>query len=325
MLAGMLFLLRKKNMTVSTGADRKLQNRAFLGVTLMIIGLAIYPLSDAFIKHLIGTYSVPQTTFLRAITRLIPLLIATFFQGGLKNVLATDHPKRHFIRLMVNLLYTYCFMFAFSMGSLTDVYTLSYTSPIFMILLSAIMLKESVGRDRWIAVGIGLVGVIFVVVMRSGSNIFEYAAILVLFGTFLGSLNKILMRRLASTEHSLAIAIYPNLMMILVTGPFLINCWKSMPWEHWALFAIVGVITAGGQYLMAQALRFAQGSILAPIDYSTFFWVVALDYFWWQKTVELYTIIGAAIIVSSNFFIMYCTRRDEARKKSLIEATSPNQ
>jgi len=304
-------------MTVSTGEDRKLHNRAFLGVVLMIIGLALYPLSDAFIKHLIGTYSVPQTTFLRAITRLVPLIIATFFQGGLKNVLATNHPRRHLIRLSVNLLYTYCFMFAFSMGSLTDVYTLSYTSPLFMILLSAILLKERIGFERWIAVGFGMIGVSVVVIMRNGSNVFELAAILVLIGTFLGALNKILMRRLASTEHSLAIAIYPNIMMILVTSPFLIHTWKSMPWEHWGLFAIVGIITATGQYLMAQALRFAQGSTLAPIDYSTFFWVVALDYLWWQKTVELYTIIGAAIIVGSNFYILYCTRKNETKKASL--------
>ena len=307
-------------MTISTGEDRKLHNRAFLGLALMIIGLALYPLSDAFVKHLMGTYSVPQTTFLRAVTRLVPLLIATFFQGGLKKVLVTDHPKRHLIRLSVNLLYTYCFMFAFSMCSLTVVYTLSYTSSLFMIFLSAILLKESVGRERWIAVGIGLIGVI--VAMRPGSNVFEAASILVLCGAFLGALNKILMRRLASTEHSLAITIYPNIMMILVTTPFLITTWKSMPLEHWGLFAVVGIITAGAQYLIAQALRFAQGSTLASIDYSTFFWVVALDYFWWQKTVEFYTIIGAAIIVGSNIYILYCTRRDEARKKSLAAIDS---
>ncbi len=307
-------------MTTSSGSDRKLQNRAFLGVTLMIIGLALYPISDAFIKHLIGTYSVSQATFLRAITRLVPLLIATFFQGGLKNVLATDHPKCHLIRLAVNLCYTYCFMFAISMGSLTVVYTLSYTSPLFMIILSAIMLKESVGRERWIAVGIGMIGVI--VAMRLGSNVFEFASILVLCGTFLGALNKILMRRLASTEHSLAIAIYPNVMMVIVTSPFLISSWKSMPLEHWGLFAIMGVIAAAGQYLIAQALRFAQGSTLAPIDYSTFFWVMALDFFWWQKIVGIYTIIGAAIIVGSNFYILYCTRREEARKKSLLAIPS---
>ncbi len=299
-------------MTTQLNAERKLQNRAVLGVLLMITGLALYPLSDAFIKHLMGTYSVHQTTFLRATTRLVPLLIAMFLKGGVRKILWTDYPGRHLVRLMVNLAYTYCFMYAFSMGSLTVIYTLSYTSPFFMILLGAVMLKETVGREKWIAVGIGLIGVI--VALRPGTNMFEMAALLVLLGTFLGALNKILMRRLAQTEHSLAIAIYPNLMMIIVTLPIILTSWKSMPLEHWGLFAIVGLITAAGQYAIAQSLRFAQASTLAPIDYSTFFWVVSLDLLWWNKSPDMFTLIGAAIIVGSNFYILYATRRAEARK-----------
>lgn len=293
-------------------SSRKLQNRALIGVLLMIGGLALYPLSDAFIKHLMGIYSVQQTTFLRAITRLVPLFIATFFQGGPAQVLKTKYPSRHLFRLAVNLAYTYAFMYAFSFGSLTVVYTLSYTSPFFMIILSAIMLKESVGREKWIAVFIGMIGVI--IAMRPGANMFEMAAILVLIGTFLGALNKILMRRLAATEHSLAIAIYPNLVMIVVTLPLILNAWQAMPWAHWGLFAIVGMITATGQYAIAQALRNAQASVLAPIDYSTFFWVVSLDYFWWNRTPDWYTIVGAAVIVSSNFYILYRARKEQRKK-----------
>lgn len=307
-------------MAAEVSADRKLQNRAVLGVVLMIIGLALYPLADAFIKHLMGTYSVQQTSFMRALTRLVPLFITTFFQGGPLHVLGTNHPKSHIFRLIVNLAYTYAFMYAFSMGSLTVIYTLSYTSPFFMVVLSALMLKEKVGFERWLAVAIGMAGV--VVAMRPGTNMFETAAILVLIGTFLGALNKILMRRLAATEHSLAIAIYPNVVMILVTFPFLISTWKPMPLEHWGLFAIVGCLTAAGQYAIAQALRFAQGSILAPIDYSSFFWVVALDLFWWNKSPDSFTLIGAAVIVGSNLFILYRTRRNEAAKRAAAAAAS---
>ncbi len=309
-------------MSSVVGGDRKLQNRAVMGVLLMIIGLALYPLSDAFVKHLMGTYSVQQTTFLRAITRLAPLLIATYFQGGPRAVLGTKHPKKHFFRLGVNLIYTYAFMYAFSVGSLTTIYTLSYTSPFFMILLSALMLKEPVSKEKWMAVAVGMMGV--AIAMRPGSSVFEIAAIIVLVGTFLGALNKILMRRLAETEHSLAIAIYPNILMILVTFPFLIMTWKAMPWTHWGLFAIVGSITAMGQYCIAQALRFAQASTLAPIDYSSFFWVVALDFIWWHKSPDAFTIIGASIIVGSNLYILYRTRREEALKKKAAAAAVPN-
>jgi drug/metabolite transporter (DMT)-like permease len=295
-------------------SDRKLQNRAFLGVSMMLIALALYALSDAFIKHLMGTYSVPQASYLRAVTRLVPLCIAMFFQGGPVAVLKTSRAGSHLLRLGVNLSYTLAFMYAFSLGSLTIIYTLSYTSSLFMIILSAIMLKESVSRERWFAVAIGMVGV--VIAMRPGSNVVEIVSVLVLVGTFLGALNKILMRRLAATEHSLAIAIYPNIMMIFATVPFLLSTWQPMPWSHWGIFAFVGVFTAAGQYAIAQALRFAQGSFLAPIDYSSFFWVVALDFFWWQKTPDAYTLIGAAVIVSSNLYILYRARVETAKKQT---------
>jgi EamA-like transporter family. len=294
------------------GASRSLQDRALTGVLLMGLGLLLYSLSDAFIKHLMAIYSVKQTMFLRAITRLAPLLIAMYFQGGVKKVLGTDHPVKHIVRLGVNLAYTCAFMVAMSIGSLTMVYTLSYTSPFFMVLLSAVMLKERVSIQRWIAVAVGMIGV--AIAMKPGSNMLELAAILVLAGAFLGSLNKILMRRLAETEHSLSIAIYPNITMILVTLPFLLPIWQSMPWTHWALFAFVGAITAFGQYLIVQALRFTQASVLAPLDYSTFLWVVALDFFWWQKSLELSTFLGAAIIVGSNLYILHCTKKELSLK-----------
>ncbi len=312
-------------MSAETGSNRKLQNRAVLGVLLMIAGLALYPLADAFIKHLMGTYSVYQASFLRSFTRVIPLFITVFFQGGIRKVLGTNHPQRHFVRLAVSLAYTLCFMFAMKQGSLTIVYTLSYTSPFFMILLSAWMLKENVSRWRWIAVAIGLVGVI--VAMRPGTNMFESVALIVLLGTFLGALNKILMRRLASTEHSLSIAIYPNIVMILAMLPCLmfLEPWKPMPLEHWGLFAIVGVITAVGQYAIAQALRFTQASILAPVDYSSYFWVVALDMFWWGKSPDSFMIVGAVIIVGSNLYMLYRTRREEAAKKAALTTTQAAQ
>jgi drug/metabolite transporter (DMT)-like permease len=305
-------------MTMEAGS-RKLQNRTVLGVVLMIAGLALYPLADAFIKHLMGTYSVYQASFLRSFTRMIPLFIAVFFQGGLRKVFSTDHPQRHFVRLAVSLIYTLSFMFAMKQGSLTIVYTLGYTSPFFMILLSAWMLKENVSRDRWFAVAFGLIGVI-VAMQPWKTDLFESVALLVLFGTFLGALNKILMRRLAATEHSLSIAIYPNLVMILAMFPcfLLLEPWKPMPLEHWGLFAIAGAIAAAGQYAIAQALRFTQASVLAPVDYSSYFWVVALDYFWWNKTTQTHMVIGAVIIVGSNLFILFRARREEAAKKAAL-------
>lgn len=275
----------------------------------MILGLALYPISDAFLKHLMGIYSVEQTTFLRSFTRMIPLLAATFLQGGPVKVLMTNHPKRHLARLSVNLLYTYAFMSAFSLGSLTMIYTLSYTSAFFMIFLGAVLLKEKVSWNRWLSVFVGLLGVL--IAMRPGANVFEWAALLVLAATFLGALNKILMRKLSKTEKGLTIALYPNIAMVFLLFPYVLYAWKSMPLEHWVLFAFVGILTAAGQYAIAQALSFAEASLLAPIDYSTLFWVISLDFLCWQALPSVSTGIGAFLIVGSNLYIVYRAKKEK--------------
>ncbi len=296
--------------------DRRWHHRPLLGGLLMLLGLALYPLSDSFVKHLMGTYSVPQTSFLRGTTRLIPLVIAIFFQGGFKEVFHTNQKMRHAVRLIVSLAYTYTFMFAFSLNSLTLVYTLSYTSSFFMIIFSALFLKEAISKDKWIAVFWGFIGVL--IALRPGPSLFQVASLIILFGTILGSLNKILIRKLTKTEHSLAIAIYPNLFMILVTFPFLITSWQPMPWQDWGLFAIVGVITAAAQYTVAQALRYAKASSLAPIDYSSFIWVLTLDLLWWNTPPDLCTLLGAGFIISSNLYILYRAKKEEQKN---IEST----
>jgi len=295
--------------------SRSLQDKPFLGIFLKIFGIALYPLSDAFVKYFMEIYSVPQATFLRALARMLPLLILVFFQGGFKHVFSPQQSQLHIVRLLINVASTFCFMYAFSSASLTTVYTFGYTTPIFMLILSTILLKESIKFQKWITIGVGLMTVILG--MHPGSGIFEIAALLVLCASFLAALNKVLMRRLASTEHSLAIAIYPNILILLIVFPFLFftDHWQPLPWSHWGIFALIGTITAIGQYAIAQALRFAQVSVLAPADYTSFFWVVLIDLLWWSKTPDIYTLISAAIIMISSFFLLHTTKREELRSQ----------
>lgn len=304
-----------KNDTLVCNVEKKesrVPQSMALGVLLMLLGLALYPLTDAFLKHLMSLYSVPQTTFLRSFTRAIPLFIVACIKGNPFRALSTNHPGQHAIRLLVNLGSTYAFMLAFSMSSLTSIYTLSYTSPFFMILLSYFLLKERVDKERWLAVLIGMIGV--VIAIRPGSQVFEWSSLVVLGGTALAALNKILMRRLSKTEETLTIAFYPNITMMLVTLPFVLNSWKPMEWSHWGLFALVGCLTASAQYAIASALKYAEASLLAPIDYSTFFWVVMLDACVWNSMPDSFTVAGAAVIVLSNLFILWKSQREKKQK-----------
>lgn len=299
--------------------SRSLQNKPFLGIVLQLFGIALYPLSDAFVKMFMEIYSVPQATFLRALVRIMPLLLLVFFQGGFQHVFSPQQFKLHIVRLLINVGSTFCFMYAFSLASLTTVYTFGYTTPVFILILSTFLLKESLKLRQWLTIAVGLI--IVILGIRPGSGVFEMAALLVLLASFLAALNKVFMRRLASTEHSLAIAIYPNILIMLVASPFLFLAghWQSLPWSHWGIFAMIGAITAIGQYAIAQALRFAKASTLAPADYTSFFWAVFIDLLWWNKTPDKYTLLSTAVIMISSFFILYRSKREELNKNNIVK------
>ncbi|MFY7842806.1 MAG: DMT family transporter [Rhabdochlamydiaceae bacterium] len=301
-------------MSIKSDKNTQLQNKPLLGLTIMLVGLALYPLSDAFIKHLLTRFPFEQMNFLRSGFRLIPLLIASFFQGGPIKILKTNHPFQHLFRLAVSLLFTLAFVYSFSLCSLTTVYVIGYTSSFFMIVLSAVFLKEAVSREKWAAVILGMVGVL--IAMKPGSDLFEWSSCLVLCGAFLGAFNKILMRKLTATEDSLTISIYPNIVMCLFCLPFLFRSWTPLGSSDWIILSLVGLITATAQYCISQALKFASGSTLAPADYSTFFWVTILDYLWWSKSPDLSTMIGAFLIVGCNVFILFRSKKETITKQS---------
>jgi len=291
---------------------RQWQHRPLVGVALMTLGLALYPLSDAIIKHLMGSYSVPQTTFLRALMRFLFLILLVPWQGGFRHVFTLKQQSIHAIRLGISLAQTYAFMLAFSIGSLTTIYTFSYTSSLCMALFGVLYLKETISKDKWIAIILGLLGVL--VAIRPGLSSFHLVALIVLFGALCGAMNKVLMRKLAKTEHSLAIAILPNLILLLITFPFLSTCWTPLNLFDVGLFGLIGLLTGLAQYTIAQALRFAQATLLAPIDYSSFLWVLLLDFSWWGHIPDLFTLLGATLIIGSNLYILTCTNRKSMRR-----------
>lgn len=278
-------------------------SRPMAGIFLMFLGLGLYPVSDAIIKHLLGSYTLYQTTALRALTRCIPLLIVAVLKTDSIQLLKTRRPQLHLLRLLVSVTSTYSFMYACSLTSLTSLYTLSYTSPIFVLIFSAIFLHEKVDLNRWIAVAIGFIGV-WIALKPEDGGLWHLGSSVVLLATLCAALNKILMRKLSSTEDSLTIALYPNIAILLLTFPFLLTGWQNMPLHDWALFSIVGVLTALAQYCVTQAIRYTEVSRLAPIDYSTLFWATAIDYIRWDSTPHLSTLIGAGVIIVSNLYIL---------------------
>ncbi|MDR1032124.1 MAG: DMT family transporter, partial [Holosporales bacterium] len=282
--------------------------------------IIIYAISDCLMKYTVmPDYSLFQVIFTRDLVRVLPmLLVASLTPKGLIFYLKTRRMKAHAVRLVFSVLNTAFFLFAIQTTCLVNVYTMSYTTAIFTTVSGYFFLKEKVDARLWWAVTAGLVGV--VIAMNPGGYCLDSKTGLfsALAGAFFASMNKICMRKLSTTEHSLTITIYPNLVTIILLAPFLPFFWKSVPAEQWPYFISIGVLLATAQYLIALALSLSDSSALAPLDYTSYAWVFALDLMMLGTTPTCQNLIGVSIIMLSGIYVYYRARRQERPNKPAL-------
>jgi len=282
-------------------SSRTWQDRATLGIYVIILGQFLHVTGGIFEKMLLGVYPVPQMTFIRSLLRLAFLATLLIKQKEIKSVFSMKQPLCNLLRIGTYVAYNYCMLYALSLSTLTASCSLLSATPFFTLLLSAWILKEKISKYKWIALSIATIGV--GIAVRSSSG-FEWVFLVILCGALIGSLNRILIRKLVATEHSLTIAITGNAALALLLVPFIFMDWLPVSWGDLGFFAIAAFLTAMGQYATVQALRFAQPSTLAPFDYTSIIWAALFDFFIWDVIPSSYFVLGIVIIVASNLYLI---------------------
>lgn len=289
--------------------SRTWQDRVTLGIFVMILGQFFHVTGGIFEKMLLGVYPLPQMTFIRSLFRLVFLAALLIKQKEIKAVFSIQQPLVNLLRIVTYVAYNYCMLYALSLASLTASCSLLYATPFFTLILSAWILKEKIGKYKWIAFSVASIGV--GIAMRSNSG-FEWVFLVILFGALIGSLNRILIRKLVATEHSLTIAITGNAALALVLVPFIFMNWHSVSWYDLGFFATASFLTAMGQYATVQALRFAQASTLAPFDYTSIIWASLFDFLIWDVIPSSHFVLGIIIIIGSNLFLIKSIKRQSS-------------
>lgn len=285
-------------------ASRTWHDRVYWGMLLTILGQLFHITGGVFEKLLLGIYPVPQMVFVRSLLRILPLGIALLYTRETKNILRIEQPLCHLFRLATYVAYNYCMLYALSIASLTTNCALQYITPFFTLILSTWILKETISRHQWIAIGVSTIGVLVAIGSSGG---FEIVFFVILLGSLVGSLNKILIRQLVATEHSLLIALSGNVALALVLVPANLTDWHPISWHDLGCFAIASFLTATAQYATVQALRFAQASILAPLDYTSLLWAGLFDFFMWEVIPSSHMTLGAILLICSNLYLLKST------------------
>lgn len=302
---------------------------ALVGILSAVGGSLVFSVNDVAIKFLSGDYALHEVVLIRSSIGMMVMIACVLpFQGGFP-ALRTRRLGTHLLRAACVVASNLFYFLGLAAMPLADAVAVFFVAPLLITALSVPLLGETVGPRRWIAVGIGLAGVI--VMLRPGPDTFHWAALLPLASALCYALMHMLTRHMGVSEKAVTMAFYVQLSFIavclvmgLVVGDgrfaaqsdpslaFLFRGWTWPAAGDWPIFVASGAASALGGLLIAQAYRLCEAGLVAPFEYVSMpmaiFWGATVFGEWPDRTAW----IGITLICGGGLYMLW---REAAAKR----------
>lgn len=279
---------------------------ATLGVTMMF----------ACVRALDGAIPTGQIVFFRSLFALPPLLVWCAIRGDFAAMTRTSSLWGHLGRGLSGTAAMFFNYMALAYLPLAQLTAFSYAAPIFTVVFAAVLLGEVVRVYRWSAVAVGLGGVIVMLLpaltetgtpsLASAGMVGAAAALL---GAACSALSVVQIRRMTANEDSAAIVFWFTMLTLAIGLATSVFGWTTPDLRQLALLIGGGLLGGLAQVLMVEALRLAHASLLAPFDYATMIWAVAIGYVAFGAAPGIHTLVGATIVAAAGLFTVWRENR----------------
>jgi drug/metabolite transporter (DMT)-like permease len=283
------------------------------GSVLMLASFLAFAVMTAAIKGIGDGLPLPQVLVIRQV--IMTALLAPLFLPDIGGALETRHVGLQFLRGMCSL---GAMLFGFTAVihvPLADVTALGFSQVLFVTIAAVLILKESVGPRRWVATGIGFVGVL--IMLRPGSGALDPYALLAVAGAGFGAGITITVRMLAQVERTATILLYQAIILIAAMLPPTIQWWTPPTPFEWLMLVLIGTFGTAGQFLITKAYQAGEAAALAPLDFVRLLLAVAIGFFIFAEVPDAVSFAGAALVVGATIYTM---RRNAVRKAPLPPA-----
>jgi drug/metabolite transporter (DMT)-like permease len=306
---GVRYLGRAGDVLTDTANEQR--RLRLVGIGLMCATTLVFSCLDATAKYLGTQMPTLQVVGVRCVTAfVIALLFSNPFTRP--DLLRTGRPMLQFWRSSMLLGSTMFNFMAFRFLQLDEAMAILFSTPFLIAILAGPMLGEWVGWRRWTAILVGFSGVLLVV--RPGVGGFQWAALLSFGSAVCYAFYNILTRMLSRVDSSETTLFYANLFGCVVMAPVLPFVWTTPPtWLDVALMPALGVLGAGGHFLLILAHRRAPASVLSPFIYTQIVWASMFGYLVFGNVPSRWTIAGAGIVIASGLDLLYRERKVTGR------------
>lgn len=269
--------------------------------------MGVYATHDAIIKSLGAHYPSIQVLFFASLMS-FPLVSLVLLQDRTPGTLRPAHPGWVAARSIGAMLAGIGGFYAFTVLPMAQVYAILFAAPLIITLLSIPILGERVGLHRWLAVALGLVGVL-IVLRPTGGDALSLGHLAALMGAIASAAVAVITRRIGKVERPLVLLMWPMLGNLLLTGAALSLDYLPMQLGHLGLTAMIAIFGLTGGFLSILAYRLGEAAIVAPMQYSQIIWASLFGWFIFDEGLDAATVCGAAVVIASGLYIVWRERR----------------
>jgi drug/metabolite transporter (DMT)-like permease len=273
----------------------------------MLIAVGSFSGLDTLLKLLSQHYPTVQVTAMRGAASIPFLLLPALFMGRAHELKPTRW-RWHLLRGLLQIITLVTFIYALRQLSLADTYAIFLSAPLIVTALSVPLLGESVGWRRWIAIGVGLCGVL-VMLRPSGASFSSLGALAALVAAASYASSLVTVRMLTRTETTASVALWPMVLTTALAGLYAGPGWVGIRVEHWGWLLATGAVGALGTHMLTEAFRSAPASVVAPFEYTALIWGVIIDWLLWSTLPSMRVYIGGSVVIASGLFLMWRERQ----------------
>ncbi|WP_420725643.1 DMT family transporter [Hwanghaeella sp. LZ110] len=287
------------------------------GIAFSIMGSFLLTLNDTIAKFLTADWPVGEIMALRG-TVILFVIIGLLQLKGRMSALRIQNKTAMGVRALAITAATFTFLTALSLMPMADALAIVFISPVFSTLLAIVILQETVGWRRWIAMAVGFAGVF--IALNPGGLLSDapaaygwQVAMLPLVTALLTAIRDVSSRRLVSGDDSLAIMFY-TVLAVVISGYTTVTAGS---WQMPGLFDIALILGAaafmfGAYFFQIESFRFAPVNLVAPFRYISLIFAAGMGYAIWNDIPTWNMALGSIIIVASGLVIWWRERQGAA-------------
>ncbi|MGB0497428.1 MAG: DMT family transporter [Rubricella sp.] len=284
------------------------QSNTRAGIALMIATTFVFAAQDGISRHLASEYNVVMVVMIRYwFFAAFVITLSSLRQGGVRAAAKTSQPLLQIFRGVLLVAEIMVMVTAFTLLGLTASHAIFTAYPLLIAALSGPVLGERVGWRRWVAIGVGFLGVL--IILRPGFQVFSPEALVPLLAAFMFALYGLL-TRFAARKDTAATSFFwtgvSGAAAITMIGPFF---WEPMTGPDWAWMALLCLTGAGGHWLLIKTYEVAEAGVVQPFAYFQLVFAAAIGMSLFGETLDAFTAAGAALIVGAGIYTAIRERR----------------